>query len=185
MSEAREMRVPIVEIEDEDFLSQVAAAEAEALSSKRRKITTTTAATIPTSADEKAAEAEGVYTAALRGSRSLLFQQKASTIGSNTRTRAASAANNSNVFATTEFGGGGGGGGGGSCFKCGKLGHWARDCGEYSSNSRGPVDDPSVQEKACPCGLGTCLVLTANTEKNRGRKFYKCPVREVSLSLVF
>ncbi|KAG5539313.1 hypothetical protein RHGRI_019770 [Rhododendron griersonianum] len=172
------MRVPIVEIEDEDFLSQVAAAEAEALSSKRRKITTTTAATIPTSADEKAAEAEGVYTAALRGSRSLLFQQKTSTIGSNTRTRAASAANNSNVFATPEFGGGGGGGGGGSCFKCGKLGHWARDCGESSSNSRGPVNDPSVQEKACPCGLGTCLVLTANTEKNRGRKFYKCPVRE-------
>ncbi|KAH7862961.1 hypothetical protein Vadar_011515 [Vaccinium darrowii] len=162
------MRNPIVEIEDEDFLSQVAAAEAEALSSKRRKISTTTT----TSAEEKAA-AEGVYTAALRGSRSIQFQQQRNSSGSNSHLKAG---NNHNVFANTDSGGVGGGGGG-SCFKCGKLGHWARDCGESSSNSFG-LGDQSVPEKACPCGLGTCLVLTANTDKNRGRKFYKCPVRE-------
>ncbi|XVF63440.1 hypothetical protein PTKIN_Ptkin09bG0087400 [Pterospermum kingtungense] len=35
-----------------------------------------------------------------------------------------------------------------------------------------------VPEKSCPCGSGACLVLTANTERNRGRLFYKCPLRQ-------
>ncbi|XP_021727684.1 uncharacterized protein LOC110694825 isoform X2 [Chenopodium quinoa] len=39
-------------------------------------------------------------------------------------------------------------------------------------------------EKACPCGLGSCLVLTANTERNRGRKFFGCPNRQISMLYV-
>lgn len=35
-----------------------------------------------------------------------------------------------------------------------------------------------VEEKACPCGAGICLVLTSNTPRNPGRKFYRCPMRD-------
>ncbi|XP_057482928.1 uncharacterized protein LOC130769711 isoform X1 [Actinidia eriantha] len=144
--------VPIVDMEDEDFLSEVAAVEAQVISTKRRKITATSAAT--------ATAEEGAYTAALRGSRSLVFQHQIRSTVSNT------------VVNNPKFGDSGriGGGGGGSCFKCGKSGHWARDCDAGS--------DGLVPEKACPCGLGSCILLTANTPKNRGRKFYKCPLRE-------
>uniref|UniRef100_J3LTH9 DNA topoisomerase n=2 Tax=Oryza brachyantha TaxID=4533 RepID=J3LTH9_ORYBR len=56
------------------------------------------------------------------------------------------------------FGGSGGGGGGGG--------------GGY-------VDaNGAVEEKACPCGAGSCLVLTSNTPRNPGRKFYRCPMRD-------
>ncbi|CAL5397523.1 unnamed protein product [Camellia sinensis] len=176
----------IIEVEDDDdFLAQVATLEADALSSKRRKTTattttTTSAAVTRSSINAAAAEesAEGAYTAALRGSRSLLFQQQSSrsnggfkVLNNNNNN------NNNNMFANPGFAGGGGtvgGGGVDSCFKCGKSGHWSRDC---DTNLYGVVD-PSVPEKACPCGLGACIVLTANTEKNRGRQFYKCPLRE-------
>lgn len=173
----------IIEVEDDDdFLAQVAALEADALSSKRRKTTattTTSAAVTRTSINAAAAEesAEGAYTAALRGSRSLLFQQQSSRSNGRLKVLNNNNNNNSNMFANPGFGGGGGtvgGGGGDSCFKCGKSGHWSRDC---DTNSYGVVD-PSVPEKVCRCGLGACIVLTANTEKNRGRQFYKCPLRE-------
>ncbi|KAK9284951.1 hypothetical protein L1049_024133 [Liquidambar formosana] len=153
----------MAEIEDEDFLSQVAAAEAEALSNKRRKTTANASDTVHSLART---EEEGAYTAALKGNRG----------SSQGRVKVVVA---DNVFGNNQSGSGGGSGGVGgigdddSCFKCGKSGHWARDCGAAIGGS-----DPSVPEKACPCGLGACLVLTANTEKNRGRKFYKCPLRE-------
>ncbi|THG04864.1 hypothetical protein TEA_010105 [Camellia sinensis var. sinensis] len=170
----------IIEVEDDDdFLAQVATLEADALSSKRRKTTattttTTSAAVTRSSINAAAAEesAEGAYTAALRGSRSLLFQQQSSRSNGGFKVLN----NNNNMFANPGFAGGGGtvgGGGVDSCFKCGKSGHWSRDC---DTNLYGVVD-PSVPEKACPCGLGACIVLTANTEKNRGRQFYKCPLR--------
>ncbi|CAL5339787.1 unnamed protein product [Camellia sinensis] len=177
----------IIEVEDDDdFLAQVATLEADALSSKRRKTTATTtttasAAVTRSSINAAAAEesAEGAYTAALRGSRSLLFQQQSSRSNGGFKVLNNNNNNNNNMFANPGFAGGGGtvgGGGVDSCFKCGKSGHWSRDC---DTNLYGVVD-PSVPEKACPCGLGACIVLTANTEKNRGRQFYKCPLRELS-----
>ncbi|OAY73266.1 DNA topoisomerase 3-alpha [Ananas comosus] len=36
-----------------------------------------------------------------------------------------------------------------------------------------------IPERACPCGSGTCSVLTSATAKNPGRKFYRCPLRAV------
>lgn len=47
--------------------------------------------------------------------------------------------------------------------------------GNYGSEA-GEQDFP---EKDCPCGNGVCSILTSNTQKNPGRKFYKCPNREV------
>lgn len=143
-----------IEIEDEDFLLQVAVVEADVLSNKRRKL----------SAD--AETEEGLYTAAFRGSDMLPPQ-------------ATAVANARNDSVSVDSGD--------SCFKCGRPGHWARDCvdsgaGGYGGG-RGYIGnlgkDADLAEKPCPCGLGVCLILTANTQKNRGRKFYKCPVREV------
>ena len=147
--------------EDAEFLSQLEAAEAKALSlfssTKRRRIN-------PGCVDvklEKSVEEieEGAYTAALRGSKSLA-RQKQSQVQVNKTYEPASRA----VAA------------GSACYKCGKEGHWAKDCGQES--------EPGV-EKPCPCGLGSCLVLTASTERNRGRKFFRCPLRQVSISSRF
>ncbi|GAB2275196.1 hypothetical protein Dimus_009958 [Dionaea muscipula] len=163
------------------FISQIEAAEALALSIKRRRFTTlsTEAISAPSppsnfsvkseKPDGQPEVEEGAYMAALKGSKSQLWQKNAlSTSNSSTES-----------FGRSGGGGGGGGGsygggGGDACFKCGKIGHWARDCdsGNYSAAINAPA------EKSCPCGIGICSVLTANTERNRGRNFYKCPVRE-------
>ncbi|CAN4111312.1 unnamed protein product [Withania somnifera] len=157
----------MAEIEDEEFLCQLAAAEAEALSTsaaKRRRISAsiTTIAAVNTPNNSSSVE-EGAYLAVLKGNKSVLFQQKGSTnapINSNYRS------DSSNNWSSSAAGD--------SCFKCGKSGHWARDC-----DANPPSDDSmSLPEKKCACGLGNCLVLTANTEKNRGRKFYRCPIRQ-------
>lgn len=147
---------------DPNFLSLLEAVEAEALAaasvtkSKRRKVS-----------DQESVEVEGSYFAALRGSRSSLWQQQQ-------REKAKQRA--------SSFTAGRGGGGDGACYKCGASGHWARDCtgaGGGGSGRCGPALDGDVEEKACPCGLGSCLVLTSTTAKNPGRKFYRCPAREV------
>ncbi|KAE8679707.1 hypothetical protein F3Y22_tig00111398pilonHSYRG00373 [Hibiscus syriacus] len=110
----------IIETEEEEaeFLSAVAAAE-ESIA-KRRK---------PNQDD-----IEGAYTAALKGSKSSLWQQI-------------------NPLTTSQS--------------------KSRVHGSAAAGTRG-----SGSEKSCPCGSGTCLILTANTERNRGRMFYKCPLRQ-------
>ena len=52
------------------------------------------------------------------------------------------------------------------CHLCKQPGHWAKDCPQK----------PSTPSMACPCGGGMCSVLTARTERNMGRQFYKCPL---------
>lgn len=179
-----EAKKSVIEIEDDDadFLAQVAEAEAHALANKRRKVTPFQNGAIASSRANRAKDDlvdDGLYTAALKGSKSLNLHSSSS---HPLRGRGKVVATENDSV----LGGDRRSDGGDSCFKCGKVGHWARDCdatgggggqfGNYGS-------DPSIPEKTCPCGSGTCLVLTANTEKNRGRKFYKCPLRQVRYSL--
>ncbi|XP_024032163.1 DNA-binding protein HEXBP isoform X2 [Morus notabilis] len=178
--EAKRSVIEIQEDDDEDFFSQLAAVEADALaSSKRRRITPSVNAVVPNPKKEISAAAdEGLYMAALKGNQSLVRQTTAGRVGVPKGRVKAVDAEKDDVFGSS------GSGAGNSCFKCGKSGHWARDCdsapggggGQYGTHGAG--SDPSIPEKSCPCGLGICTVLTANTEKNRGRKFYKCPLRQ-------
>ncbi|KAG0466121.1 hypothetical protein HPP92_017701 [Vanilla planifolia] len=46
--------------------------------------------------------------------------------------------------------------------------------GQGASTNR---TDELGEEKPCPCGSGTCLILTSNTSKNPGRRFYRCPLK--------
>ncbi|PRQ52325.1 putative DNA topoisomerase transcription factor interactor and regulator CCHC(Zn) family [Rosa chinensis] len=185
---------------DDDFLSQVAAAEAHALANKRRRIATPTlspnavasAPPPPGAANPKErsdSEADGgLYIAALKGNQSAFSEPpRGGGFGRGRVGGAVAASGNDGVL------------GGDACFKCGKSGHWARDCdapgggrggggggyngnyggGAYNGNYGGDAASAILfPEKSCPCGSGTCVVLTANTEKNRGRKFYKCPLRQ-------
>ena len=45
--------------------------------------------------------------------------------------------------------------------------------------SQGYVSNPSIPDLSCPCCVGSCLILTAKTEKNIGQKFYRCPANQV------
>lgn len=172
------LKMAVVEILDNDddvdieFLSHIEAAEAQALSlssSKRRRVTLPSSPSLPSALVDSAAVKvkserendksgeEGAYTAALRGSKSLTWQMQTQ-LQSHTPPPPRA--------------------GGGACFKCGKEGHWARDCDQSSSSSVAAPPSMAGVEKGCPCGMGSCVVLTANTERNRGRKFFKCPVRQ-------
>lgn len=181
--------IEVVE-DDASFLSLVEAAEAEALGAdkaKRRKVSTDgptprspSPPPLPTMVEE------GSYTAALRGSRSSLWQQQQQEPKVQQKKKDGGGlrlGGNTPAFSSSSNGN--------ACFNCGMAGHWARDCtagrggeGEGAQARRVALiggDDGEVPEKACPCGVGSCLVLTSNTVKNPGRKFYRCPVKEVML----
>ncbi|KAG1348201.1 putative DNA-binding protein HEXBP [Cocos nucifera] len=169
----------MIEVEDDaSFLSLVEAAEAEALGAgkaKRRKVSTDGPPPPPTMV-------EGSYMAALRGSRSSLWQQQQQELKLQQKKDSSGLrlGGNPSAFSSSSNGN--------ACFNCGIAGHWARDCtagrgkeGEGAQSRRVAFiggDDGEVPEKACPCGAGSCLVRTSNTPKNPGRKFYRCPVKE-------
>ncbi|KAK4766711.1 hypothetical protein SAY87_008353 [Trapa incisa] len=169
--------LPLDEDDDDAFFSAVAAAaEAHALScSKRYKSASPASCAKPQ--EGKPPPQEGAYLAALRADdapRPWQQQQQRKEFSSLPRGVKVVAA---------EAGAGGerlGFGGGGACFKCGEAGHWARDCDFRGAPGGGAIapSQSSEPDKACPCGVGNCVVLTANTERNRGRRFYKCPHKE-------
>jgi Zinc knuckle/GRF zinc finger len=157
------MEPPTSEELDLDFLRSVDQAELEALSvfssqSKRRRVTF-------------AQDDEGAYISALKGSHSAQWKE-------NDLRHKSTDIHDPSIKSE------------GGCFKCGQTGHWARDCSTTGKTSR-PVGATTGEEevdpyKECPCGAGRCSVLTSNTVKNPGRRFFRCPVRSVrSLSLIF
>uniref|UniRef100_A0A0E0KJW4 DNA topoisomerase n=1 Tax=Oryza punctata TaxID=4537 RepID=A0A0E0KJW4_ORYPU len=182
--------------DDEAFLLAVAATEEAALassdSSKRRRLSMSlSTSSSPTSVTPPpAAVPEGPYLAALKGSHSSAWKQQQETL-SQSRKRPGG----SQTLGTPGSGSAGAGAQvarGGACFKCGDSSHWARECPQSvpatgggggafggSGGGGGGYGDAggAVEEKACPCGSGSCLVLTSNTPRNPGRKFYRCPMR--------
>ncbi|CAI5994278.1 unnamed protein product [Closterium sp. NIES-64] len=48
--------------------------------------------------------------------------------------------------------------------------------GEFDGGSGGG----DVPDRFCACGAGRCAVLTARTERNMGRQFYRCPNKDAS-----
>ncbi|XP_012489371.1 DNA topoisomerase 3-alpha isoform X2 [Gossypium raimondii] len=69
-----------------------------------------------------------------------------------------------------------------SCIHCQQTGHSSNDCPSQFSRSRNSQShtnsengDPSVS--CSTCGM-PCVLRTANTANNRGRKFYSCPSQE-------
>ncbi|KAI3900532.1 hypothetical protein MKW92_043518, partial [Papaver armeniacum] len=54
------------------------------------------------------------------------------------------------------------------CIQCGGLGHW--DCLNLSVKYL----EKNYGKKSCPCGAGTCIIITVKP----GCEFFRCPVRE-------
>ncbi|XP_022774853.1 DNA topoisomerase 3-alpha isoform X2 [Durio zibethinus] len=70
----------------------------------------------------------------------------------------------------------------GACLYCQQMGHSSNDCPSQFSGSRNSRSrtnsqngDPSISCSTCRT---PCVLRTANTANNRGRKFYSCPSQE-------
>ncbi|XP_062214389.1 uncharacterized protein LOC133915297 [Phragmites australis] len=178
------MSVPDGE-DDDAFLLAVDAAETAALdsSSKRRRLSTSSSSPTPTASPTAPASVpEGSYLAALKGSHSTAWKQQQ-------QQGLTYAHKRPDGPKTLAAGTGGTQVASGACFKCGDPGHWARECPQSAPAAGGGGGigggggehadaGGAVEEKACPCGAGSCLVLTSNTPRNPGRKFYRCPMRD-------
>ncbi|KAL1213207.1 Cold shock protein 1 [Cardamine amara subsp. amara] len=179
--------------EEDDFLLELAAVEAEAALAKRPRVSTP----------------EGPYMTALKGSKSEQWQQSP-----------LNPASKSGNFATTTGGFQRSDGGGvtadqdfpektctcgvGLCliltsstqknpgrkfYKC-PIREENGGCGFFqwcdavpssgTTHSYGNTNDSKFPDHQCPCGAGSCRVLTAKTGENIGRQFYRCPIFEGS-----
>ncbi|XP_072956627.1 uncharacterized protein [Typha angustifolia] len=165
--------------EDAVFLSLIEEAEAEAFASGKAKRPRVSSAMAE----------EGSYMAALKGRHSSQWQQQQQQQQQQRRgapnpyqnkkedSKSSNWSNPSLLSSSASDGG--------ACFKCGVSGHWAKDCTTGIGSAGGSLvgfsskggEEKEMPEKSCPCGSGTCLVLTSNTAKNPGRKFYRCPLR--------
>ncbi|KAH7665841.1 DNA topoisomerase III protein [Dioscorea alata] len=75
-----------------------------------------------------------------------------------------------------------------ACAHCRQTSHASNDCPSLTSHARGvhsrrsqnPRNDPG--QISCHCGE-PCTLRTANTENNRGRKFYTCQSRDCDFFL--
>ncbi|KAK3019485.1 hypothetical protein RJ639_004884 [Escallonia herrerae] len=160
------MRKNVIEVDDDDvdFLSQVAAVEAAALSAKRRKFATPTANSFTPKPDTPT-DTEGAYLSVLRGNRSPLIKQQFAATSTSVR-KATTIVARLPVLILVENGG------------CSFFEWCDNPSGTDNMTIRRQTystTNPSVHDLSCPCGAGSCLTLTPKTGKNIGRQFYRCP----------